>query len=106
MTYTLICESCEENKICNLKDGGFTDLCPKIKSKVVETKQTYKEMSGTTRKLEISKEEKDKENEKRRILKDIEKGRGGPDIAGQKRMYEPFESELAKKAKERLVNSF
>jgi hypothetical protein len=34
------------------------DLCPKIKSKVVETKQKYKEISGTRLKLETSKEER------------------------------------------------
>jgi hypothetical protein len=40
--------------------------------------------------------------EKRRISKDIERGRGGPDVSGFKTMYGGYSSELVEDAKRKL----
>jgi len=113
MSYIFRCKSCENNQICKLKDDDcFIALCPRNKSRsVIETKQIKHakqfQLKNPHPDKRIQEREKERELEKRRILKDIEKGRGGPDIAGLKRMHGTvFESKLAKKAKERLVNSF
>lgn len=118
MTYIMLCKSCENNQKCKLKDDeNFIDLCPINKSKriikpdqktdqdIIYNQQFDIIKSSPTKKKQES--EKESESEKRRILRDIEKGRGGPDIAGMKKMHgTPIESKLAKKAKERLLNSF
>jgi hypothetical protein len=112
MSGALSCESCGNSSACKLKDDGFTDLCPLNKPKrLVKTKQKSKQLdlnkSNSTKKIKKSKKQKERELEKRRILKDIEKGRGGPDIAGLKRMQGTLiDSKLVTKAKERLSNSF
>ncbi len=112
MSGALRCESCEKSPACKLKDDGFTDLCPENKPKrVIKTKQKSKQLdlnkSNSTKKIKKSEKQKERELEKRRILKDMEKGRGGPDIAGLKRMQGTLiDSKLANKAKERLSNSY
>ena len=40
--------------------------------------------------------------EKHRILNDIERGRGGPDISGLKTMYRGYSSKLVEDAKRKL----
>lgn len=109
MSGTLKCESCENSQTCKLKDDAFTDLCPKNKPKrVVKIKQQFElNKSHPAKKIQKSKKQKERELEKGRILKDMEKGRGGPDIAGLKRMQGTLnESKLAENAKEKLANSF
>ena len=113
MTYVLICKSCAETETCNLK-YGFTDICPKINSKCVHQKlpkisrncitAVYKDKINVL--ILKSKDEKEAEQAKRRILRDIEKGRGGPDIAGLNKIHPPYESRIINKAKERLTSSF
>jgi len=40
---------------------------------------------------------------KKRIMKDMEKGRGGPDVVGQKRMYGIEDSKIIRDAKKKLM---
>lgn len=44
-----------------------------------------------------------RKREKKRIIDDIEKGRGEPDIAGLKKMYGEEDSQLIKDAKKELM---
>ena len=72
-----------------------------------ENKKTRENCIEATKEENIVINSKDLQNEnyeweKRRILKDIEKGRGGPDISGLKTMYRGYSSKLVEDAKTKL----
>lgn len=72
-----------------------------------ENKKTRENCIEATKEKNIVINSKDLQNEnyewkKRRISKDIERGRGGPDISGLKTMYGGYSSKLVEDAKRKL----
>ncbi len=108
------CEECKLNLSCKTKIGVIIKSCGRFsplrlnteneqcKSSKNPSPEKYKVISTH---VPFDKEERENEKKKRKIIHDIETGRGGPDIAGLKRMHGfGYRSSLAENAKRKLSN--